>query len=84
MPYKNYGNTPQTTNESNTYNTTAPIKPAYKDFKGLEIQVGQSSNLALQHCVAAQYIDKPYFWEKMDALTTEYFNFLNKKKKELI
>ena len=61
-----------------------PIKPVYKDFKGLEIQVSQAVNLALQHSIAAQYFDKSYFWDKMDELTTEYFNFLNRKKKELI
>jgi len=63
---------------------TEQVKPVYKDYKGLEIQVAQATNLAIQHLTATKIIEQNAYWEELDKLTTKYFNFLNKKKKELI
>ena len=63
-----------------------PIKqlPVYKDFKSLEITMSQSVNLAQNHLIATRIVEQNNnYWIELDLLTTEYYNFLSKKKKEI-
>lgn len=72
MPYKNEAK-------------TEPVKPVFKDFKGLEIQASQATNLAVEHLIATKGITFDSYWEtELEETTKKYFEFLTKMKKELI
>lgn len=78
-------------NRLNTKNPQSTIQnpsvklPYNKDIKGLEIQVAQAMNLAIQHLIATQtQLNRDEYWKELSLLTTRYFDMLTAKKKELI